>query len=727
MEIKPRASELGSSQILSNILNQIGIAAFKLNEDTSFSPVSEVPEWFVQLYDNNAGRGGKENHYYFEEAFPFVANFIFDAEKVWGQDSSLQCSSGIWTEVQGENQELFLEAIAINADCQSILLIKNETKNFDVRHKVFQTARDIALENEKLECVVQRHQRQLHQQLASICKQPLSFKELNKNIEQEASAVLICRQDGSAEVYNKALIDIYSIIDNKELERKSLLEKWVREAEKLYPEIHTRLEVGKHWEGEFETLDNDASKKWIRLMIAPVTNENNEILHYICIANDISDIKISLSDVENITQVDSMTGLPNRRSFWRYLTAQIDLKKHQGGNLALYYVDLDHFKQINDDLGPDQADFLLNTVASRLKRCLKKRDFIAHLGADEFAIVTTEYSDFDSHIQIAQRIVETIYREVSFNELTLNVSASVGIAVYPQHGLNSTQIVKSADYAMYHAKEMGRNQFQMYNPSNVRTKSQNLRISQGIKNALERKEFELLYQPQICMGSDNIHRAEALIRWNHPSLGVVSPEVFIPVAEDLGLIVDIGRWVIREACKGVKQLSARNLNVKVGVNVSPKQFKNLSLVDDIVKALNDFSIDPKLLELEVTESAFIENMNEIIIQLEKIRSLGVSISLDDFGTGYSSLSYLKNLPADKLKIDRSFISELPDNKQSKTIVESLIKMAHELSIEVIAEGVENESQLNYLKMLSCDYVQGYFFHAPLSEKELLALYGSVIK
>jgi len=707
------------------ILQQMGIAGFKWSEKGFFTPLFDLPDWFAQLYHNKFSAYSEDEHYFLGVAFPFIENFLFDAEQVWSRSKSDHIQSGLWTESTAEGYEVYLEAVAINAGGEAVLLFTNETTNFDVRHKVFQAARDLALKNEQLENTVQLHQRQLQQQLEDFCQQPNSFSEITQNIEKETSAVLICRQDGGVEVYNKALIDIYSLKNKLQINQDSLLEKWVKEAERIYPEIHRVLEVGEHWEGEFETTDNANNKKWIRLMIAPIVDDDNQVVHYICIANDISDSKISLAELERITQVDPTTRLPNRRSFWTYLSDQIDQKKLLGGNLALFYVDLDHFKQINDSLGPEQADFLLNTVATRLKRSLKKKDFVAHLGADEFAVITTEYRDNSSLNQIADRIIKGIYREVSFNEMTVNVSASVGIAVYPLHGINARQIVKSADYAMYHAKEMGRNQYQLYGPNNITEKIPKLHIEQGIRNAIENQEFELLFQPQVCTGAQDIYRAEALIRWNHPTLGVLAPNNFIPVAEESGLIIEIGRWVMKAACKELQMFSKKNINVKIGINVSPKQFKFSNLAEDIVSALSAFSVDPSQLELEVTESAFMEDMDEVIKQLGEVRALGVSISLDDFGTGYSSLSYLKNLPADLLKIDRSFISELPSSKQSTTIVNSLIHLAHELSIEVIAEGVENEEQLNYLKELGCDFFQGYLFHYPLTSTRLLSLYQSL--
>ncbi len=717
-------SKYENSSMFRDILQQMDVAAFKWDPEGFFYPLYDFPEWFHVVYTDKVNHSHKIDRYYLGHVFPFIENFLFDAKKIWEAPKEGRLYSGLWTEIvkkSDEEIEFYLEAVAINTANIPILLLVNETSNYDVRHKVFQTARNIALQNEQLENVVKLHQRQLKQQLERFYHQKRSFEELAENVEQESSAVLILSQDGGVEVYNKALIDIYSLKNHTELPRESLLDKWMKEAERLYPEIYRVLEVGGNWEGEFETFDAANQKKWIRLIISPM-KENDGVSHYICIANDISESKVSYSEIEKVSQFNALTRLPNRRNFWGYLAEKIDEKKLQGGNLFLLYVDLDHFKQINDDLGPEQADFLLTTVATRLKRCVKSQDYVAHLGADEFAIIVTQCKDNSALADIAKRVIASIYQDVSFNELTLNVSASVGIAVYPQHGANAREIVKSADYAMYHAKEMGRNQYHFYGPNTIRGGVSKLHIEQGLKHAIENGEFELFYQPQICTGSSTVHRAEALIRWNHPTHGVILPSDFIYIAEGSSLILDIGRWVIMTACKELHALTDKGLNVKISINVSPKQFKYSNLINDLVKGFDAYSINPNQLELEVTESTFMSDMDNVIAQLEEIRALGVSISLDDFGTGYSSLSYLNNLPSDQLKIDRAFIQGLPENNSSKKIVESLIKLAHDLSIEVIAEGVENQQQLDYLKKLQCDYFQGYLFHAPLNAKELVSFY-----
>ncbi|WP_196140241.1 bifunctional diguanylate cyclase/phosphodiesterase [Aliikangiella sp. G2MR2-5] len=711
-------------ELLAGILLQLDIAAFEYIEG-KLIPISTPPNWFDELYLLNIDHQHKSSEYLLSEAFPFIENFIYDAKNIWQCSNQQPLRSGLWSECLDDLYELNLEAIAMKIGNHSLLLIANETSHFELRRKVYQNARNLALKNERLESSIQLHQRQLQQQLEKLYKKDNSFDGVDDDIENESTAVLICRHDGSVEVFNKALIDIYAMSEETRLSEKSLLKKWSEEAERQYPEIHRVLQSGQHWEGEFETFDNNHRKKWVRLMIAPVFDQNNELEHYICVANDISNIKLSAKEIELLTQIDPNTHLPNRRSFWNYLTEQIDKSQETGTSLALLYLDLDHFKQVNDDLGPEQADFLLNAVANRLKQCLKKQDFIAHLGGDEFAVVIKNIVDQQSLSKIAQRIRENIYRDISFGDFTLNVSTSIGIAIYPQHGLKPNLLVKNADYAMYHAKEMGRNQFQFSSPYSKRHIKRKIHIEQGLKSALSNNEFKLLYQPQISLEKQGQHRIEALIRWHHPNHGTITPADFISIAEESGIIIDIGRWVLETACKEIKSLNKKGYSAKISINVSPKQFKYSSIIDEVKAALEYYKVDPSQLELEVTESVFLDDLEQVIKQLELLKGLGVTLALDDFGTGYSSLNYIKQLPIDILKIDRSFISELPFNRHGCTIVESIIAMSHQLSIEVVAEGIETKEQLEYLRNLGCDFVQGYLFYAPLSSEELISLYQSL--
>ncbi len=714
--------------MLDIILSQLEAVAFEFKNNAGFEATQAIPDWFIEICEQKqAAKIDSGKPIALGQMFPFIENFMFEAKQIWENSEIASVRSGIWTEVINDS-ECYFDAVAINAAGIPILLIINETSNFDVRHKVFQNARNLALKNEKLEHEMLTHQRKLQKNLEKyyLGKRPNSEvdKTIARDIEQESSAVMICKEDGGVEVYNKALIDIYALPDT-EISKQSLLQKWTREAEKLYPEISRTLDSGNYWEGEFESTDHDNNKKWVRLIIAPVLDDQLQLTRYICVANDVSELRLSASELERITQIDSTTKLPNRKNFWKFLGEHIEQNEQTGEPLALFYIDLDHFKQVNDDLGPQQADFLLSTVASRLKRCLKQQDYVAHLGGDEFAVIISRFDDQQALIKIAERINSNIHRDVSFSDFTLNVSASIGISIYPNHGLKSRQLVKSADYAMYQAKEMGRNQFQFSSVAGRLKIKSKLHIEQGLKKALVNNEFELYYQPQICLGKVQEHRLEALIRWNHPNKGTITPADFISIAEESGLIIDIGRWVLTTACQQIKRLNSEGIKSRVSINVSPKQFKFSNLTEDVKNTLAKFSIPAAQLELEVTESLLLEDMDNVLEQLKKLKALGVSISIDDFGTGYSSLSYLKTLPVNNLKIDRSFIQELPHNNHSRTIVETVIKMAHKMSLEVIAEGIENHQQFQYLRDLGCDFVQGYLFHAPLSSDELLALYNSL--
>ncbi len=716
---------MSDDNLLRDILLKLDIACFQWS-DSVFFPVGDLPDWFTTLYQARArpllSLPGK---FLLDQVFPFIEHYMVDALAFWENNTVGMHKSGIWTEQLDEFNELNLEAIAINSSRKKILLISNETRHFTLRRKVFQKARNMALSNERLESSLQLHQRQLQLQIEEIYQRNRSLDDVERSVSDESTAVVICKQDGSVELFNKALFDIYPVSKKDGKPKESLLKKWSSEAELLYPEIHRALTAGQHWEGEFETEDHQQQKRWVRLMIAPIMDDKNLPQHYVCIANDISNIKLSEREIELLIQLDPNTHLPNRRYFWSQLEEQIKNNEANGEVLSVIYIDLDHFKQINNELGPKQGDLLLKAVANRLRQSVKKDDFIAHLGGDEFAVIVNRVCDEDSLRKIADRIKSNICRDIVSDGVSLNVSVSMGIASYPKHGLKPHLLVRNADYAMFHAKEMGRNQYQFSNPYSHRHIKRKIYIEQGLKHALVNHEFQLVYQPQISLNRLGEHRIEALIRWHHPEHGILSPADFISIAEESGLIIDIGRWVLEKACDEAQRLKQHGYGAKVSVNVSPKQFQNATLVNDVRHALQEFNIDPKQLELEVTESLFLHNLEESEKQLHELKTLGVTIALDDFGTGFSSLNYLKNLPIDILKIDRSFIQELPNNQHSRTIVESVISMSHQLSIEVIAEGIENQQQLDYLKQLSCDYVQGFLFHAPLTSDELIELYQSL--
>ena len=423
---------------------------------------------------------------------------------------------------------------------------------------------------------------------------------------------------------------------------------------------------------------------------------------------------------------DSLTDLPNRHLFKEQLSDAVARADRTGQALVMLSLNLDRFKRINDTLGREVGDLLLKEVASRLTKSLRQTDYvtrndshaashhIARQGGDEFTVLLGDLSQAQEATKVARRILEALSQPFNLNGNEIVMSASIGIAVYRLDGNDAESLLKNADAAMHYAKEQGKNNYQYYNDKMNTSAFQKMTLESNLHKALERDEFSLYYQPKIDVASGSTIGVEALIRWRHPDLGLVSPAEFIPMAEESGLIVPIGEWVLDSACAQLRAWQEDGLTpVPVAVNLSAKQFHQQNIAAIVMRALQDHGVDPRLLELEITESTAMRNAEATSTTLRKLKVLGVRIAIDDFGTGYSSLSYLKRFPIDSLKIDRSFVTELPGNQDDATIAQAIITMAHALRLKVIAEGVETEAQLEFLTANGCDEIQGYYFSRPL--------------
>ena len=385
---------------------------------------------------------------------------------------------------------------------------------------------------------------------------------------------------------------------------------------------------------------------------------------------------------------------------------------------AVMVVDLDRFKSINDSLGHIAGDDLLKEMATRLSQQLRKADTLARLGGDEFVLVLNEISGPRDAETVASKVLAGMAQPVTLSGLEVQISASIGISVFPEDGVDAETLLQHADAAMYHAKKNGRNAFQFFAPVMNAFARERLEIESGLRRALVQGEFELHYQPKVEVSSGRIDSAEALIRWRHPKRGLTAPSGFIPIAEETGLIVPIGEWVLFEACRQARAWQTSGMQpLRIAVNLSAQQFKQKSLVTTVREALAAAGLDPGYLELELTESAVMHDAESSIQVLRQLSDLGVRISVDDFGTGYSSLSYLRRLPLDKLKIDRSFIREVAASRDDAEIVRAIVSLAHSLHLKVIAEGVETAEQLTFLRGLGCDQYQGFHCSPPVPADE----------
>ena len=415
---------------------------------------------------------------------------------------------------------------------------------------------------------------------------------------------------------------------------------------------------------------------------------------------------------------DALTNLPNRMLFIDRLGQALSRAPWHKRLAAVLFLDLDHFKRINDTLGHTMGDLLLKEVAKRLAQCSRQGDTVARMGGDEFTIILADIAHAQDVPKVAQKIIDIFSKRFVVGDHEIFITTSVGISLYPDDGEDPEALLKNADAAMYRAKEIGRNTYQYFSIDMNTKASERLALETDLRHALEREEFLVHYQPQVDLNTGQIIGMEALVRWQHPDLGLVPPAKFIPLAEDTGLIAPIGEWVLRTACAQNKAWQTAGLPpIRVGVNLSARQFQCQNLVEMIVRILKETGLDPTYLELELTESVLMQNTEAIIATLCELDAMGINISIDDFGTGYSSLSYLKRFPINRLKIDQSFVRDITTDPDDAAIVTAIITLAHSLKLKVIAEAVETEEQLAFLRSLNCDEMQGYLFSRPLPMDE----------
>ena len=439
---------------------------------------------------------------------------------------------------------------------------------------------------------------------------------------------------------------------------------------------------------------------------------------FVAMVSDISERQVAQKQIEFLAYHDALTGLPNRLLAKDHLEQAILAAERENTKVALLFIDLDKFKTINDSLGHVIGDGLLKGVATRLRDCLRDIDTLSRQGGDEFLIVLNNMRDTESVTVVAEKILGQMAEPFEIDHHELSISLSIGIAVYPDDGKDFDTLLKHSDTAMYQAKDAGRNTHRFHTDQMNIDALEHLRIRNGLRRALEQGEFVLHYQPQISLATGAVFGAEALIRWKHPELGMVPPGRFISVAEDSGLIVPIGEWVLREACRqSVAWRKAGLPELLIAVNLSAVQFKRGDVLKSVIQALAESGLNPALLELELTESILIKDTEKVLATVQRLKSLGVKLSIDDFGTGYSSLSYLKRFDVDKLKIDQSFVRDMADDPDDAAIVSAIIQMAKSLSLTTIAEGVEDERQLALLRLLHCNEVQGYHFARPMPADE----------
>lgn len=544
-------------------------------------------------------------------------------------------------------------------------------------------------------------------------------RTLYQAIEQSPVSVLITNSDGNIEYVNSTFVMCTGYSSEEVMGQNTRILKSGKTPDLCYQELWQAISNGQAWEGEFQSRKKSGETFWEHAHIAPVLDEAGDIRHYLAVKEDVTLRKQQEERILHQAHFDVLTDLPNRFLALDRLSQLLNEAQRNKDLAAVMFLDLDDFKKINDTLGHDIGDKLLIEAATRLRSVARSADTVGRLGGDEFIVLLGGLSDANDARPVAENLLNRFRDPFRIDGRELVLTISVGIAIYPDDGTSSAELLRSADSAMYHSKEQGRNVYHFFTNAMNQDVARRLQVEEQLRGALERGELYLCYQPLVNVVTCTIVGVEALLRWNNPALGKVSPDEFIPIAEQSGLIIPIGRYVLNQALSmEAKWQQKCESQFTMAINLSPCQFRDLDLVAFVEDAMGQSGVSGESLTLEITEGVLMSGHTYIDDALAALSELGVSIAMDDFGTGYSSLSYLRSYPFNTLKIDRSFINDIIANPADRELVNATIAMAHGLGLKVVAEGVETEEQLAFLAAQSCDFAQGYLFSKPVSADEI---------
>lgn len=540
-----------------------------------------------------------------------------------------------------------------------------------------------------------------------------------KVFESTLEGVTIVDADGKILTVNSAFTDITGYSEEDVIGKNPNILKSGLHDDLFYKDMWASINKKGDWRGEIWNKRKNGEIFPVWLAINTLRDEHGQLTNYVGVFGDISVIKTTEQRLEHLAHHDPLTNLPNRLLFQLRLEHAIKQASRNHANLALLFIDLDHFKEVNDSLGHAVGDKLLQSAATLLLDVVRQDDTVARLGGDEFLVLMERIDEPQDAAIVAVKLIEKLQKPFVIDGHELFVTGSIGISIYPEQGEDVDTLIKNADAAMYRTKELGRNGFQFFSDSLTEIAQARQVLQTSLRHALERNEFRLHYQPQVALGSYQIVGMEALIRWDHPETGMVPPNQFIPFAEETGLIEPIGQWVLLEACRQAVTWQASGLPpVMMSINLSAIQLEQTDIVSLVADTLAETGLDPKYLELEITESLLMKHAEQTIGTLKALKALGVTIAIDDFGTGYSSLSYLKRFPVDKLKIDRVFICDLPEDQDDIAITRAIIALGRSLHLTLIAEGVEEPAQYQFLLDEGCDQLQGYLYSPPVPAKDM---------
>lgn len=558
------------------------------------------------------------------------------------------------------------------------------------------------------------------QDITRIKENEASLKKLSQAVEQSPSSVLITDIEARIVYVNETFLEQTGFKAEEVLGQNPRFLQADKTLPNDYREMWSALKRGEPWRGEFYNRRKDGSQYIVSLMVSPVRNDDGEIINYLAIEDDITEKKQVEEKINYLAHYDQLTGLPNRVLLHDHFQFAINLASRNHEKLAVMFLDLDNFKNVNDGLGHSVGDKLLIEVSQRLKTALRAEDAVGRLGGDEFIMVLPK-TDANGAAVLAQKLIDSISKPFKISPYELSCTPSIGIAIYPEDGTEIEALSRNADAAMYKVKQFSKNGFMFFTPEMQEKSKRNLQLSNALRTAIKNDELYLKYQPQVRLNDMQVIGVEALLRWQHPEYGEVPPAEFIPVAEESGLINEIGRWVLEKAISDIKPLESYVTDeFQMAVNLSVVQFRNRHIVRDVNSLLKKYNVPAEKLTLELTEAVAMSEPEIGIAIMDALHKLGVGIAIDDFGTGYSSLSYIKRFRVHKLKIDKSFIDDIETDADDKAIVGAIISMAKSLDLMTIAEGVETQGQLDLLTQQGCDQMQGYFYSKPKTLAELLS-------
>ncbi|MDV7338613.1 EAL domain-containing protein [Terasakiella sp. A23] len=617
-----------------------------------------------------------------------------------------------------------------DAASRPLATIANSANLLEARHRLIHTGfRHLGVHNDKGEVIglisfssilsslqfeyVRRINTILEERSHALIQSQNSLHLAHKIIEASLDGIIIVNQQGKIEYVNPTFTEVTGYSADEAIGKTPTLLKSGRHGDDYYSDMWSKLSEDGYWQGEIwnRRKNGELYPEW--LTITAIKNDQGEIYQYAGIFCDISERKSQENEIRRLAYFDELTKLPNRRLFGDRLQMAIARAKRHDERLAVMFVDLDHFKKINDTLGHNTGDALLVEAAERLVHCTRGEDTVARLGGDEFILMFPDIASIEEVTKVADRIVESFSQPFVIDDKKLFVTSSLGLSIFPDDGEKAEILIKNADAAMYRSKDEGRSTFNLFNPSFTELGMRQLTVESALRGAIKNNEFQLYFQPQAKAQDGTLIAAEALLRWHNDEIGEIGPAEFIPIAEEIGMNIQIGEWVLDQACAQLKEWQMQNHPpIIIAINISPEQITDTSFPKLVEETLKKYDISGACLEIEITEGSFINQPELVRTNLYALKNIGVRIAIDDFGTGYSNLAYLRKLPIDHLKIDQSFIHEMFQEKGNRQLVSTIINMSQSLGMQSVAEGVETKKQAEFLNEGGCSILQGYLLSKP---------------